>query len=371
VVRFLNRMVPTVLACLLLAACTLPRGAALTGEVLREQNSEVPTFQVVPVTRANLPMIHSWPVTGWSGRYNWPAAGRGPQSLLISGGDTIDLVIWDSQENSLLTGETENKAVLSGNIVSPTGLLFVPYLDEIQIGGLTPDEARRRIQDALAPIVPSAQVQLALAAGRQSSVDLVAGVARPGSFPLPDRNHTILSVLASAGGVSPGLRNPLVRLIRDGAIYEIRADRLFSNAAANILVRGGDQIVVEEDSRYFTSLGATGTERLVPFEKEETTALEALSVIGGLTESRANPKGVLVLREYTPAQVLGDGRGPEMRQVVFTFDLTSADGLFAARGFRINPKDTVLATESPVTSVQTVFGLLGSLIGLAGRAGTL
>lgn len=369
-VRFLNRMVLPVLACVLLAACSLPRGAALTGEVLREQDNEIPTFQVMPVTRANLPMIDAWPVTGWSGKYHWPASGRGPQSLLIRGGDIVDLVIWDSQENSLLTGAADNKVVLSGNTVSPTGQVFVPYLDDVQISGLTPDEARRKIQDALGPIVPSAQVQLSLNAGRQSSVDLVAGVAHPGSFPLPDRNHTILSVLASAGGVVPQLRHPLVRLIRDGKIYEIRADRLFSDAATNILMRGGDQIVVQEDNRYFTSLGATGTERLVHFEKEETTALEALSIIGGLTDSRANPKGVIVLRDYASTQVRDDGRGPGMQQVVFTFDLTSADGLFAARSFRIHPKDTVLATESPVTAVQTVFGLLGSLAGLAGRATT-
>ncbi|MDP5367494.1 MAG: polysaccharide export protein, partial [Paracoccaceae bacterium] len=149
-----------------------------------------------------------------------------------------------------------------------------------------------------------------------------------------------------------------------------RADRLFSEAARNAVLRGGDKIVIEEDSRYFTSLGATGTERLIPFEKEEITALEALSIIGGLTDSRANPKGVIILRDFKPSQVRTDGRGPSQTQVIYTFDLTTADGLFAARGFRVNPRDTVLATESPVTSAQTVMGLLGSLVGLAGRVGS-
>lgn len=364
------RLIAAVLACLSMAACTLPRGAALTGEILREQESESPTFQIVPVTRASLPVIARWPVTGWSGGYRWLEATQGPDSPLVRPGDTIDLVIWDSQENSLLTSQAENRVALSGLSVSSQGHIFVPYLDEIGIAGLTPDQARRKIQDALMPIVPSAQVQLAVTGGRQNAVDLVAGVARPGSYPLPDRNHAILSMIATGGGISQGLRNPLVRVIREGRSYEIRAEQLFSDARRNAVLRGGDKIVIEEDSRYFTSLGATGTERLIHFEKEEITALEALSIIGGLTDSRANPKGVIILRDFKPSQLRQDGHGPSQAQVIYTFDLTSADGLFAARGFRVNPQDTVLATESPVTSAQTVVGLLGSLVGLAGRVGS-
>ncbi len=355
---------------MVLAACTLPRGAALTGEVLREQNDKTPSFQVMAVTRANLPVLATWPVTGWSGQYRWPEATRGPSSSVIRAGDRLDLVIWDNQENSLLTSMNAPNVTLSGLEVSDAGTIFVPYLDEVVLAGQTPNEARRKIQEALAPIVPSAQVQLALVPGRQNSVDLVAGIARPGSYPLPDRNHTILSMIATGGGITQNLRNPLVRLIREDQTYEIRAERLFANASRNVLLRGGDKIVVEEDNRYFTSLGATGTEQLVYFSKEQITALESLSLIGGLTDSRANPKGVLVLRDYAPRQLRQDGRGPSHPQVVFTLDLTSADGLFAARNFQIQPGDTVLATESPVTGVQTVVGLLGSLLGLAGRVET-
>jgi polysaccharide export outer membrane protein len=52
--------------------------------------------------------------------------------------------------------------------------------------------------------------------------------------------------------------------------------------------------------------------------------------------------------------------------VVFTIDLTSSDGLFSAGAFAINSQDTVLVTESPVNTAQTVFSLIGSLFGLAG-----
>jgi polysaccharide export outer membrane protein len=54
-----------------------------------------------------------------------------------------------------------------------------------------------------------------------------------------------------------------------------------------------------------------------------------------------------------------------MKQVIFTFDLTSADGLFAARKFKINPNDTILATESPVNVTRKVLSLVGAVFGTA------
>jgi polysaccharide export outer membrane protein len=275
------------------------------------------------------------------------------------------LVIWDNQENSLLTSDNQKTVSLAPMEVSSRGTIFVPYLGEVVINGLTPDAARAAVQKAMEPIAPSAQVQLAVESGTGNSVDLVSGVGKPGSYPMPNRNYSVLSLLAEGGGVSPSLKNPLVRLIRSGKTYEIRADRLFSEANKNTTLRGGDKVIVSEDDRYFTALGATGKENLIYFEQDQITALEAMSLVGGINDTRANPKGVLVLREYPEKAVRSDGgKGPTMRHVVFTFDLTTADGLFAARNFNVNPQDTVLATESPLAAANTVFGLVRSVVGL-------
>jgi polysaccharide export outer membrane protein len=70
------------------------------------------------------------------------------------------------------------------------------------------------------------------------------------------------------------------------------------------------------------------------------------------------------LREY-PASALDAGqRGPRQQRVVFTIDLTTSDGLFSARNFYINSGDLVLATESALSSVNVVFGIVGSAFGL-------
>ncbi len=353
------------------AGCSLPRGAALQSEITEEVHNGLPSYSVVDVTRNTVPQIAEWPVTGWSGSYNWLSGTRGPRSAVLRAGDKVDLAIWDSQENSLITNAQQKVTNMPGLVVSSSGTIFVPYIDEVVVAGQTPTQARREIQARLAEILPSAQVQLAFSAGEGNSVDLVAGVKAPGTFPLPHRNYRILSLISQGGGIAQGLRNPLVRLIRNGRTYEIPSKELLSNPARNIVLRGGDQVVVEEDERFFMALGATGKEELVYFDREYVTALEAMSMIGGILDARANPKGVLILREYPKSAVTKAGHGPDMQQVVFVIDLTSADGLFAARNFQINPNDTVLVTESPVTVANTMFSLVGRLFIFGNQASSL
>ncbi|TGD63275.1 polysaccharide export protein [Tabrizicola sp. WMC-M-20] len=347
-----------------LAGCSTPRGAALQSEVLHGQSSENAEFQVVEVTRASVDQVAQWPRTGWAGSYHWLPNASGVNSPLIAPGDRISLVIWDPQSNSLIATAGERSVALPNLMVSPEGTLFVPYVGDIMVRGKTPSQVRQEIETALAPTVPSAQVQLTVDVGRLNSVDIVTGVGRAGPYPLMDRNTTILSLIAQAGGIASTLRNPLVRLIRDGRTYEIRAESLFSDGSKNVLMKGGDKVFVEEDRRYFTAMGATGREELIYFDREAVSAMEALSRVGGLADARADPKGILVLRNYAAKDLRADGSGPGKTQVVFTIDLTSAAGLFAARAFEINPKDTILVTESPMVAATSIMGLFGSAFGL-------
>ncbi|WP_338050498.1 polysaccharide biosynthesis/export family protein [Roseovarius dicentrarchi] len=257
-----------VLGIMLLAvpACGLPRGAAITSEIVNEERAETPTYEVIRVGRANAAAIATWPSTGTNDSFHWPKASNGPRSAIIQPGDKISLAIWDNQDNSLLTQADGKTVAMPGLTVSPTGTIFVPYLEEVVVTGQTPAQARREVQNRLSLIVPSAQVQLELEPGQNNSVNLVSGVARPGSFPLPDRNYKILSLIAQGGGIAPTLRNPQVQLQRGGTTYRIRAEQLFGNGAHNITLRGGDSVVVTEDQRYFTAFGATGSERLIKFE---------------------------------------------------------------------------------------------------------
>ncbi|TNF60600.1 MAG: polysaccharide export protein [Rhodobacteraceae bacterium] len=345
-----------------LASCgAAPRGGPVEAEILAAANDPQADFAVYPVTRAALPMIASWPATG-PRALSWIGQGQGDLQQRIRPGDSISLRIWDSGDNSLLTAPEQRSADLADALVSPDGTVFVPYIGKVAVAGKTLDEARADMQRDLEAIVPSAQLQLTLRQGRGNSVDLVGGVARPGSYPLPDPGLSVMGLLAAGGGVSPALNNPQIRLVRGQAIHGTSIERLYANPALDTPLRGGDRIFVEEDRRSFLSLGAAGTEAIHPFPKETLTAIEALAIIGGVNDTRADPRGILVLRDYPQAAV--GPSGPRLPQVVFTLDLTTADGLFAARHFAVQPGDLVMATESPVANLRTVFGLIGSAFGI-------
>lgn len=359
------RAVSALIALAVLSACALPRGAALQSEIVGASARQDTDFAVYPVSRAALPIVAAWPLPG-PRHLGWIGASHGSAAQVIAAGDTITLTIWDSSENSLLTAPGARQVVLEGLRVSPAGSIFVPYIGTVRIAGMTAEAARGTVQRALEPISPAAQAQLAVTEGRANSVDLVGGVAAPGIYPMPDRDFNVLSLIAAGGGVDAGLNNPQIRLIRGDRVYGTSIDRLYAEPRRDTLLRGGDQVIVEADDRNFVSIGAAGRETLHAFPEDVLTAMEAVALTGGVDDSRGNPQGVLILREYPiPTGKAAGGPRPPQPRVIFTLDLTSADGLFSARKFPIADGDVIYVTESPVTSTRTVFGLIGSAFGLA------
>jgi polysaccharide export outer membrane protein len=236
----------------------------------------------------------------------------------------------------------------------------------VAISGRTDAVARDMVQDALTAISPSAQVQLTSEPGARHAVSLVSGINSPGAYPIEERDMTVLAALSLGGGAKDGFENPQIRLLRGHDTYAISLDKLLKTPALDTTLRSGDKIVVAEDESYFLALGATGREELITFPKEHVSALDAVTLMGGLSDSRANPEGILVLREYGTSAVRADGvNGPQDSRVVFTMDLTTADGLFSAGNFKINPRDVVYATESPVNNARTILSLIGASFGLA------
>ena len=366
-----NWLAMALMACTALTACgSLPRSAALQSEIIAQTtmtdedgNPVASDFGVVMVTRATVPGLAQWPrVTGQS--LPWPNASPQAATRRVAPGDTLKVTIWTSEENSLLTNPGQRFVTLPEARVSSSGTVFLPYVGNVRVGDMAPETAREQIEAKYLEVTPSAQVQVEMSEGRLNTASLVSGVNSPGSFPLTDSGMTVTGLIAQGGGVPASLHNPQVRLQRGDTTYGIAMSRLIEDPSRDATLRGGDRVFVVKDERTFIALGASNTQSLLPLEDDETTALEALALMGGMNGARANPQGMLVLRHYPQSAVRGDGRGPSHDRMVFTLDLTSADGLFSAGQFQIAPDDLVYVTESPVNNVRTVMGLIGSVFGL-------
>jgi polysaccharide export outer membrane protein len=347
----------TLALTLLLSACAaLPRGAPVERAVLSSAEAGAVPALVQPVTTESLPLITTW---GADAPDRWLPYRRGSAARLLLPGDVVDVVIWETGANPLLAEAGGRQARIDGLRIAPGGTIFVPYVGQLRVAGQTPEAARRLLQRRLGESAPSAQVQLRMAEGRENMVDLVAGVRAPGPLALPHRDFTVLSALAAGGGVLPELENPRVRLTRGAETYAVPLERLYADPALDTRLRGGDKLIVAPDRRRFIALGAAGRQTQVAFTRESLSALDALALAGGLAETRADPTGLQVLRSYGAGEA-----APPQPRVIFTLDLTTADGLFAAGLFDIRDGDLLLATESPLSNAGSALALFGAALGL-------
>jgi polysaccharide export outer membrane protein len=351
---------------LTVAGCAVPRGAPTRREVLsgtdRQSGDAAPQFTLELVTSDRLPLYAQWGPSNGYARTDWPGGHAVPVDQRLAPGDRLTVRIWDAEERSLLTTAGAQFSDIQNVLVSASGDVNLPYIDRVAVAGLSHDQARARLQDRLTAITPSAQVQLTVMQGRRNSVDMLGGVATPGSYPLVERNLPLSSLISAAGGVLPGLENPQVQITRGAHVYRRPLKEVMSNPSHDPALQGGDRVLIEADPRSFTGLGAAGREQVIRFDSETVTALRAVSMMGGLADTRADPRGILVLRRYPP-DALSRPMPPPDRRVVFSFDLTGADGLFSADEFALQNGDIVLATQSPGTTTQRVLGLFGAVVG--------
>lgn len=291
----------------------------------------------------------------------------------IRPGDTLGLSIWENVDDGLLAGEGQNQTVLEEVQVDGAGFIFVPYAGRIRAAGNTPEAIRRIITAKLDEQTPDPQVEVRRLAGDGSTVSLIGAVGGQGVYPIERPTRTLSTMLSAAGGITIEPETAQITVIRGNMRSKIWFEDLFKHPEFDIALRGGDRILVEEDTRSFTALGATGGQARVPFPSPTISAIEAIAQVGGLSATAADPTGVFVLRNE-PAeianQVLGRTDLIGAQRMVYVLDLTKPNGMFMARDFSIRDDDTLYVTEAPFAQWAKVIGALTGTLGAVGSIST-
>lgn len=296
----------------------------------------------------------------------------------IRPGDVLGLTIWENVDDGLLAGEAANQTVLQEVQVDGSGFIFVPYAGRIRAAGNTPDAIRRIITSKLDEQTPDPQVEVRRLAGDGSTVSLIGAVGAQGVYPIERPTRTLSAMLANAGGVAIEPEIAQITVIRGNHRSKVWFQDLFNDPSFDIALRAGDRILVEQDTRAFTALGATGAQARVPFETQTLSAVEALAQVGGLTATAADPTGVFVMRNEPAAianQVLGRDDLIGAQRMVYVLDLTKPNGMFVARDFSIRDDDTLYVTEAPFAQwgkvISALTGTLGAVSSVATSADVL
>jgi polysaccharide biosynthesis/export protein len=292
----------------------------------------------------------------------------------IRPGDRLGLTIWENVDDGLLASQGSNATALTEVQVDGAGFIFVPYAGRIKAAGNSPEALRRIITGKLDPQTPDPQVSVTRIAGDGATVSVMGGVGGQGVYAIERPTRTLSSMLARAGGVVIEPEVAQITVTRGNHSGKVWLKDLYSNPAMDIALRPGDVILVEEDTRAFTALGATGTQNRVQFTSQSISALEAIAQVGGLSTAFADPKGVFVFRNE-PAEiansVLGRSDLTGDQRMVYVLDLTEPTGMFNARDFVIRDGDTVYVTEAPYVQWQKTLASLTGTLGTANSVNSL
>jgi polysaccharide export outer membrane protein len=153
--------------------------------------------------------------------------------------DLVHITVWKNAE-------------LSGRVVVRSdGMISVPLLDDVQAEGLTAEELKEVITEALSEFVAHPDVTVSVVGMNSNTVAIMGGVLRNGEIPL-QKETRVLQAIARAGGFSAWAKKSKVKILRPTrqGLVEYRFDygAYLSGKApgSNIVLRAGDTIVVPD-----------------------------------------------------------------------------------------------------------------------------
>ena len=361
------RLIALGLVALTVSGCALPRLGPTRNEIFAGSVQENGDAFVVDVNQRVIEATSVVEALGFSSSFRNAA---GTSTDAIQPGDVLTLTVYENVEDGLFS-EGANAGVIEEVQVDGSGFIFVPYAGRVRAAGNTPNALREMLTRSLDETTPDPQVVVRRASGDGATVAVAGGVGSQGIVPLERPTRSLTGVLAAAGGVAIEPEIARVTVVRGGHRGTVWFDDLFSHPQLDIAMRAGDRVLVEEDTRTYTAIGATGTQARVPFESRTISAMEALATVGGLNAALGDPTGVFILRnepEEIARHVLGRDDIHGAQRMIYVINLTEPVGLFEARDFIIRDEDTIYVTTAPFSRFSQV---LGSITGTAAAVGSI
>jgi polysaccharide export outer membrane protein len=208
-------------------------------------------------------------------------------TIAIGAGDQIDIEIFDTPE-------------LSGPLrVSQTGEVNMPVLGNIQVAGLTPNQAARKIEAELKSrgILIEPHVTVSIAEYASQGATVTGEVHVPGVYPTLG-SRRLLDMIALAGGVSPTAGRVATIVHRDDPQHPVNIALVPNNnylgAQQNPVILPGDTVVIGKAGIIYI-LGDVGKAGGYLIDNNERLSLlQALSLAGGWTKTSAQSRVILI-----------------------------------------------------------------------------
>lgn len=221
-----------------------------------------------------------------------------PESYRLGPFDIVQVVIWEHPELTSPLGSYRSDNA-TGQLVSESGIMFYPYVGEINVNGKTVAELRTEIVQSLSKVLNNPQIDVRLLQSQRHKVYVQGSVSKPGVVTLNDVPVTLLEAINLCGGANALANLSRVELSRDGKNYELNllAPYAAGLGPGDVLLKDGDAIRVPAASESKVYLmGEVRNQQALEFKDGKLSLSEALATGGGLLAESAKAENIYVIR---------------------------------------------------------------------------
>lgn len=353
-----------------LAGCaTLPTNGPTRGQIeksVRQAPSDLP-IKLVQVTN-----IADVPISATSARSGDPQPE--PPAMptdMLGAGDVLDINIYEAGVTLFTSGgggDAKGAVSAAPGVqvqklppvrVDDDGYIFIPYAGRLQVAGHTVREAEAMIHTALRGVSQNPQVLISMRDAITNSVIVGGEVAKSGRLVLQTNREKLTDVIALSGGYRGNTKDLLARVFHGDEISDVRLNDLVDTPSRDVRIYPGDRIMLINDPRTYSVLGASGQVAQLPFSRSSVTLTEAVATAGGVNPNIGNPAAIFLFRYVKNEQ------GVEV-PMVYHLNMMKAGTFFLAQKFIIRDKDVLYfgnaAANQPSKLVQLISQLFSPIL---------
>lgn len=347
-----------------LSGCASLPVSGPTGHEIRraaiDKTTQYPFTLVEVETAENLPPSRGSPLPSLSPLPPQPTD-------LIGPGDVLNVTVYEAGVS--LFGTAIKTAVVAGASgvdtsssaeklppvrVDDYGYIKIPFVGRMRAAGRTAVELQTIIQNGLRGMSQDPQVMVSIEQSITNSVIMVGEVAKPGRLVLSTNKESLLDAIALAGGYRGSAKDAIVRVQRDGQIFEIRLSELLDMPQEDLRVAPGDRITLVSRPQSFSILGAPSKSDEVVFPRDKLTLAEAVAIAGGASPNAGDAAAVFVFR-YAP-----QANGPD-RPTVYHLNMMRAGAYLLSQRFMIYDRDVLYIGNARANQPAKLVQLLSQL----------
>lgn len=205
-------------------------------------------------------------------------------SYILGSGDVLKINVYSNPDLTLDTRVTES------------GFISFPLIGEVQVGGITPFAAEKKIAGLLQTggFITDPQVTILVVQFQSKLISVLGSVNKPGRYPL-DRATNLADLLALVGGITLDGSDIATIVSKTGKVdYDLRNIVGKGDGSQNVALSGGEIVYVH--SRDVAVMGQVNRPGKYSVVGGVRTVADFLSIAGGISPAGSDMVVVTTIR---------------------------------------------------------------------------